>query len=150
MFYLFILFICNYKKDRLDLENREAMELHLRNLSLDADEFLRIFPEPYKTFYDETPVMSAAYTQHALTQLSNDFPFLNYQHIEQALTNHHSHYTPAYHELAAMDNADSEFGTTYDVDNLFLLFLQVFAFIVTISAQNDTLSVLLSQGLPLQ
>jgi hypothetical protein len=93
-------------QDRLDREKEEEMSLRLKNLVFDPAEFLTLFPKPVEQFYDETTVLSAAYREHTLKQLHNDFPTLKCAAFPSLLLKHNSRYAPTYHEVTALYTAE--------------------------------------------
>ncbi|RUS69907.1 hypothetical protein EGW08_022329 [Elysia chlorotica] len=69
-------------------------------LDLTVEEFLERFPEPEKTFGDESTQKSNLYQEHAHVALRNEFRMLKAGYLKVVLLKHKSHFYPAYQQLA--------------------------------------------------
>ena len=87
---------CNYPRlrDRLEKEHTQEKVRKLRELKLNMEEFLTMFPDPEKTFYDVSKPVTERYKQHAWQQLLNDFPMLTEGYIKKKFEAESNHYLP--------------------------------------------------------
>ncbi|GFO07344.1 E3 ubiquitin-protein ligase [Plakobranchus ocellatus] len=84
------------EKEKEDLAYKEKV----RKLDLTVEEFLERFPDPEKTFGDESTVKSNLYQDHAYAALRNEFRMLKAGYLKVTLIKHKSHFYPAYRQLS--------------------------------------------------
>lgn len=88
-------------KDYLNkIKKQNELDQHL-NSPLDIEEFLKLYPEPFNTFYTNTKEMSESYKLHCRVELMNRFDFIAEETIDDVLIKHNNHLTPAYRQLEA-------------------------------------------------
>ena len=69
-------------------------------LDLTVEEFLERFPEPEKTFGDESTPKTRLYEEHANCALRNEFRMLKAGYLKVVFLKHKSHFYPAYKQIA--------------------------------------------------
>ncbi|GFR87623.1 E3 ubiquitin-protein ligase [Elysia marginata] len=72
----------------------------VRKLDLTVDEFYAKFPDPEKTFGDESTSKSTLYQDHAYSALRNEFRMLKAGYLKVTLIKHSSHFYPTYRQIA--------------------------------------------------
>ena len=86
-------------KDRLKREEAMKRLTKLKQSNLDMDEFLKMFPNPEGTFYNENKKASDNYKRNAEHQLLNDFPMIRSSYIQKKFESHGYHYLPTKKDL---------------------------------------------------
>lgn len=80
------------------IRKQKEIDAHL-NTPINIEEFLKIYPEPFSRFYQNTKEMSESYKAHCRTELLNRFDFISEETILEILNKHKYHLTPAYRQL---------------------------------------------------
>lgn len=88
------------KSKTKEKEQEEFARLEkVRKLDLTVEEFCQKFPDPVKTFGDESTQKSALYQDHAYCALRNEFRMLKAGYLKVAFLKHNSHFYPTYQQI---------------------------------------------------
>ncbi|XP_018022152.1 uncharacterized protein LOC108678287 isoform X2 [Hyalella azteca] len=90
----------NYPKMEEYLARKKRREMRKKFLDgMTVPEFLELFEEPEKVFYDSSKKMSAEYRNNSRAQLLNDLPFHLSKEVDHVLNANNYHYLPSLRQL---------------------------------------------------